>query len=296
MSGYEHVHPKFRHVLLESDAERLNFLKRERWVDYDTALSVLRYLEELLTMPKRNRMPNLLIVGESDNGKTTLIKRFFRTHGEGRVADGSVAVRPIVLVQATPGTTQKDIYLAILGRFHAPHRHTDRTSLLRAQVVHLFQEHRVRMLIVDEFHSILNGPRVRQRECVDALKFLCNELNIPIVGVGTDAVLQVLTTDDQHVRRFDKAVLPVWRPDKRFQKLVAGYERALPLKKPSGLGTPELAARLHAHSAGILGETVKLIERSAAEAITSGAERIDRAIIDHAAKPRDPEDGFRQII
>ena len=41
------------------------------------------------------------------------------------------------------------------------------------------------MLVIDELHNILAGSPARQREFLALLRFLGNELRIPIVGVGT---------------------------------------------------------------------------------------------------------------
>ncbi|MBP6918808.1 MAG: TniB family NTP-binding protein [Legionellaceae bacterium] len=37
-------------------------------------------LEALISHPKRQRMPNLLIVGPTNNGKSMIIEKFRRTH------------------------------------------------------------------------------------------------------------------------------------------------------------------------------------------------------------------------
>lgn len=70
MPHYEHIHPKFRHVMELSDSERIDFIRSARWIGYNRAKEIFVQLEDLLTFPKRPRMPNLLIVGESNNGKT----------------------------------------------------------------------------------------------------------------------------------------------------------------------------------------------------------------------------------
>ena len=55
------------------DAERIARIRAERWIGYSRAREALAKLEELLTHPVRQRMPNLLLIGPTNNGKSMLI-------------------------------------------------------------------------------------------------------------------------------------------------------------------------------------------------------------------------------
>jgi len=55
---------------------RINFINSEHWINYTQAQHVLTKLRNLINFPKRSRMPNLLILSPTNNGKTMLIKRF----------------------------------------------------------------------------------------------------------------------------------------------------------------------------------------------------------------------------
>eukprot|EP01030_Chromulinospumella_sphaerica_P000028 gene28-33_t len=93
---YLHVHEQFRYVCELSDAQRIAFLDEPRWVGYSHAKFVMDTLLGLMNKPKRPRMPNLLLVGDSNNGKTTIIRRFEKLCGTGYVDEESEAVRPIL--------------------------------------------------------------------------------------------------------------------------------------------------------------------------------------------------------
>ena len=45
---------------------------------------------------------------------------------------------------------------------------------------------------------------------MNAIKYLCNALQLPIVLSGTKDAVRILHTDPQHASRFDVAELPVW--------------------------------------------------------------------------------------
>lgn len=153
----------------------------------------------------------------------------------------------------------------------------------------------VRMLIIDELHSLLAGTPKQQSAVMNALKTLCNELCIPIVGVGTSEAVLILHTDPQHASRFEVARLPTWVLDKEFQRLLASFERILPLQKPSKLHKQELAMRLHAISEGNIGNLHRLLIECATEAIKSGEEQITLPIIE-SKKWLQPTRGIRELF
>lgn len=295
MNEFEHIHPDFRHIMMFSDKERINFLDEPRWIGYQTAQQIMDTLQGLLQKPTRPRMPNLLLVGDSNNGKTTVIRRFRDLCGQGYVNEEAEPVKPIIVSEAPPSADEKSLYISILERFFTPYRATDPVSKLRYQVIHLFRACHVRMLVIDEFHSLLTGSAVKQREVMNAIKLLCNELAIPIVGVGTREAVRVLHTDPQHASRFDVMSLPAWELNQDFQRLLAGFEKVLPLKNSSKLHQPELAIILHAISEGNIGNLHRLLVECAKEAITGGKEHIDTAIIEGKAWVR-PTRGIREVI
>jgi hypothetical protein len=295
MSDIDHIHPDFRHILNLSQQERLEFLDAPRWIGYQTAQHMIDSLQGLIQKPKRPRMPNLLIVGDSNNGKTTIIHRFVELCGQGYVNEDSEPVKPIIFAEAPPSADEKGLYMSILERFFTPYRASDPTAKLRYQVIHLFRACHVRMLIIDEFHSLLTGSPIKQREVMNAIKLLCNELAIPIVGVGTREAVRVLHTDPQHASRFDVLSLPAWQLNQDFQRLLASFEKILPLQKPSRLHQPELASLFHTISGGNLGDLHRLLVECARDVIHSGTEQITRSTVESKAWVR-PTRGVREIV
>ncbi|MDA8152966.1 MAG: TniB family NTP-binding protein [Acidithiobacillus sp.] len=295
MMDIAHIHPEFRHVLGMSDKDRMAFLDEPRWIGYGQANRLVETLRGLMEKPVRPRMPNLLIVGDSNNGKTTIIRRFYKLHGEGFVDENAESIRPIILTEAPPSADEKGLYIAILERFRTTSRATNPASKLRYQVIHLMRDCHVRLMVIDEFHSLLTGTKTKQREVMNAIKLLCNELAIPIVGVGTREAVRVLHTDPQHASRFDVVILPPWELNPEFQQLVASFEQVLPLKKPSLLSQSEIVTMLFAISEGNLGNLHRLLVECAVEAIKTGTEKIDKSIIEGKQWLR-PTHGIRNLM
>lgn len=292
---YSHIHEKFRHWVSCDNAERLEFLQEPRWVSYPVAEKIMDNLLGLMHAPKRPRMLNLLIIGDSNNGKTTLIHRFYNLHGNSYINADNESIKPIIMAEAPPSANEKELYISILERFFAPYRSSDSTAKLRYQVIHLFREFRVSMLIIDEFHTLMIGTSRQQRTIMNAIKTLCNELQIPIVGVGIKVAIQSIQTDPQYASRFDVAELPLWKLDTDFQNLLHQFEGILPLRKPSNLHRPELATLIYTISNGNLGDVHRLLMECAKQAINTGTEQITLEVIQNNAWLQ-PTRGIRKII
>lgn len=312
---HSHLAPAFRHVANLPDKDRLRFLEAPRWLQYPAATAILDELERLFDMPKRHRMPNLLIVGDANNGKTTLVRHFAGRHPE-YIDDGAVeavepvtvagrrpnhidewavdAVKPVIVAEAPPSADERGLYVSLLERSAAPYKASLHVSQLRYQAIETLRSCRTKVLVIDEFHSLLTGTATKQREAMNAIKLLCNELAIPIVGVGTAEAVQVLHHDPQHASRFDVLPLPLWTLSREFQVLLASFESVLPLRQPSNIGHPELAATIHSICDGNIGNLHRLLIQCATDAIRSGAERITKDIVQDNSWLR-PTDGIREL-
>ena len=285
MNAYDHINPEFRNVLEQSDIKRMMFAEDSRWIEYPKAETILRRLDWLMQIPKRTRMPCMLLIGEPNNGKTTLVEKFYERNGKGYINDKGDPVKPVILAESPPLADERSLHLSLLDHFHAPHRPTALVSILRREAIRWFEKCNVKMLIIDEFHSLLNGRGRSLFEVMSVIRTFCNTLRIPIVGVGTRDAVQVLHNDEQHVSRF-KIIeeLPLWNMGPEFLELLDMFEQILPLKKQSNLQRPELAPSLFAYSGGNLGNLRDLLVECTKEAITRGTEQIDKALLDSTAK------------
>src|SRR3990172_1005677 len=75
-----HLIPSAHKMAMLPAIERIQRIRVERWIGYPKAMAVLDKLEALLNWPSKQRMPNLLIVGATNNGKSMIIEKFRRTH------------------------------------------------------------------------------------------------------------------------------------------------------------------------------------------------------------------------
>ncbi|WP_372178010.1 TniB family NTP-binding protein [Xanthomonas axonopodis pv. phyllanthi] len=261
-------------------AERIERIRSPRWIGYPRTKSIIAKLEDLLTWPKSHRMPNLLLVGDTNNGKTMLVQRFRSLHPAHDNPQGQGVRVPVLAIQAPPTPDEGRFYNAILELLFAPYKPNDRVDKKQAQVVKLLRYVGLQMLVIDEIHHILAGNLNRQRTFLNVIKYLGNELQVPIVGVGTKDAFRAIQTDPQLANRFEPALLPRWTFDADFLRLLASFERMLPLAEPSNLHDTSFATKLFSLSEGYLGELSTLLTLAGTAAVESGRERIDAKLIE----------------
>ncbi len=218
-------------------------------------------------------------MGDTNAGKTMIANRFAQLHPGDDNADGETAIVPVLAIQAPPGPDEGRFYNTILEALFAPYNPRERVAEKQIQVLRILKQIGLRLLIIDEIHNVITGPVNKQRLFLNVLKYLGNDLQIPIVGLGTKEALRAIQADPQLANRFEPAALPRWRLDQKFQMLLASFERVLALRQPSRLANEPLARKLLALSEGSLGELSALLTAAAVYAVKSGTERIDETVL-----------------
>jgi hypothetical protein len=280
--AYAHLHASVRAIAEESGEARVRRIRTDRWVSYARAELALASMEDLLSFPKRTRMPNLLLVGPTNNGKTMIVEKFRRAHPATPASEteSGAAQVPVLRVQMPAGPDEPRFFGAILDELGFPHMLTDRVSKRQDAALRMMRETQVRILVIDEVHNILSGSRLQQRRLLNLLRWLGNELQISLIAVGTAEALHAVQSDDQLANRFEPVGLPPWREGSEYQQLLNTLEAVLPLRHPSDLSEAEIAHKILAKAEGILGEIVSVVSRAAVRAVSSGAEAITADLID----------------
>ena len=279
MSEVAHLSQAAQAALMLPDDQRIARISGARWIGYTRAQELLTKLDDLLAYPCQPRMPNLLLYGATGNGKTMIISRFISRHPAQDNPEGEAAVVPVLAVQAPPLPSESRLYDTILEAVYAPYRPRDHVSKKQFQILRILRGIKTRMLVIDEIHHVLVGSTAQQRVVMNAVKYLSNELQIPLVGVGTLEAIRAIQADPQLASRFHRAELPLWRMGQEYRKLLASFERMLPLKRPSQLAREPLATTLLAMTEGTIGELSTLLKTAAIYAMRTGAERIDASVL-----------------
>lgn len=268
-----HLHPAYREAARLPSAERVHRIRADRWIGYPKAVAAVERLEMLFDWPRKQRMPNLLLIGPTNNGKSMIVERFRRQHPPLTEADRESI--PVLCMQMPSEPSTLRFYTAMLAALGAPLRPRQRLAEVERLALSLLREVGVRMLVIDELHNVLAGPGGTRREFLNLLRFLGNELRIPLVGVGTREAYLAVRSDDQLENRFEPFILPTWDAGGETRSLLASFAASFPLHAPSFIDTEDMAQYLLARSEGTIGELARLLTAAAVAAVESGEERIN---------------------
>lgn len=269
-----HLLPGAQVVARLPGVERVALVRADRWIGYSRAADTLQRLGQLYTWPTKQRMPNLLLIGPTNNGKSMIIEKFRRTHPP--VSNPEHEDIPVLVVQMPSEPSVTRFYVSLLAALGTPLRPRTRLAELERIALSVMRSVGVRVLVIDELHNILAGGSVGRREFLNLLRFLGNELRIPLVGVGTHEAYLAVRSDDQLENRFEPIALPRWEPNEETCSLLASFVTSFPLRRRSDIATIDMARYLLTRSEGTIGELTHLLSDAAIAAIESGEERINR--------------------
>ena len=237
MSGYDHLLPTYRRQAALPDAERIAWIRADRWLDFEQARGALARLENLLAYPPRDRMPCLLIYGDTGMGKTKIIRKFLRDHPASFGKATGVTAMPVVAMQMPAEPIERDIYGELLVSLGISGPVDGATDRQKEMCRGLLRSMGIRMLIIDEVHAMLAGSFRQQRIFLNAIRFLANDLKAPLVCAGTDLARQSLLTDPQLAERFETLHLRRWADDRFLTQLLSSL--GAPPAAPAPLGAED---------------------------------------------------------
>lgn len=274
---------------------RIEHIKKGAFVLYDSAEALLNEMESLLTLPKSNRPPNLLIVGRSNNGKTEILKEFEQKHLPEEQRSGEVTHAPVVFVQAPPNPDSRLFLDRALRRFGVEARRSATDNDKLQLMLNLLEACGTRVLMIDEIHSILAGPVHRRDAVLNTFKYLSNESGVSIVAAGTKVARDELLAVSELKSRFQIRYLTRWKVDRDFRYLLQRLESMLPLREESDLSNYQMAQAIFGLSEECIGGAARAVREAAVKALECGQERITLEIVEsmHQSRKSSEEDGDR---
>lgn len=266
----------------EADQERINELTRlrkEARIPYPRAKEIFKRLNELMKSTPESRPPWVLVYGKTNNGKSTLDRWFTSLNEPDPNPQGEATRAPVVSIEVE-GPNIGEAYDEMLDKVGALFRTRDRKEVKKYQVLTTLKAVGTRLLVIDELNTAIVGNGQKPREFLNALKYISNTLEISIVAFGTDEARSAIRLDPQIENRTEFMQLPLWKEGDDFLRLLANFEKLLPLREPPDLQHPTLATKLYSMSEGYIGELAAVLFKAAKLAIETQKERIDSALLD----------------
>lgn len=191
-----------RWVAEAGEEERIQYSRSDRWITYPRAKSILDRMEELLAYPRNSRMPSLLVVANAGMGKTQIDERFCRVHAPHFDEENHRSTTPVVSMQMPAAATDRLFYMTLIRSIGGVFSPRISTAEAMCMALQLYKELGVRLLIFDEAHNMLAGTFRDQRRILTQLRYVSNELRLPLVCFGVSAAREAIASDPQLARRF----------------------------------------------------------------------------------------------
>jgi hypothetical protein len=147
-----HLHEAAQLIARLPAEERLRYVRADRWIGDTRATAALEQMETLLAWPAKQRMPNLLLIGPTNNGKSMIVEKFRRAHPPAS-HPGREEI-PVLVVQMPSEPSVGRFYTALLAATGAPMRSRYQLADLEQLVLRLLRAASVRMLVIDELHNV----------------------------------------------------------------------------------------------------------------------------------------------
>ena len=272
--------PQFRKYLEMSDEERIYFIQKDKWIDYPLANKVLLKMQDIFNAPKSIRSRGMLLYGDSNNGKTAILKKFYRDFSKEEYIDEDgdlIHLMPIVYVISESSSDESIMFSKILSAMNVPVNHKEKVTKKKEEVIYNLGIMKTKLIIIDEIQNVLQGPYNKMTQLITSLKTLNNTTAIPIILAGTQDAMSAISIDNQTKSRFKPLELPNWNNDENFSRFITTIEAMLPLKKASNLyQNYELLTYLHELSNGCIGEVIDILKDASIYAIRTKSEKITK--------------------
>lgn len=280
----DHLCTDARAALELPKPERIAFSRQDRWVGYTRAEQILRQIDDLLLYPRTMRMPCLLVVGRSNNGKSSIVEQVPRRHpfliGEDGKPTFSISW---IAMPATP--TESSFWSEVLLSLNIAHRVQERADVKRLSAIDAMRHAGTRLLMIDEMNHLANAGKDAGAILAE-IKNATTALRIPILGTGTPAAMNALRSEPQLMTRFEPIVLERWTLSVEYLRFLTSYEKFLPLGERSNLASKELAPMIYGMAGDVIGGTVDLLKEATVFAIETGSERIDAKLLNRFRQTR----------
>lgn len=254
-------------MLTGTEDERIEFIRKNRWFGYAAAREALETMERLLDYPEVTRPLNFLLIADTNNGKTTIVERFEALHPATDDPHAARAERPVVLIRCPSVPDENRFYNHMLKALGALFKVTDDVDKKLFQIENTLKKLGTRVLIFDEIDNSIAGTLTKRHQLLNALRGLGKAIGRPIVFTGTFDSLLALRDSRPMQNRFPPQVLPKWELNEEFLELLVSFEKTLPLRKASDLGSEDLAPLLFVMSGGLIGELSNILKLAAEVAV-----------------------------
>jgi hypothetical protein len=236
----------------------------------------------------------MVLEGMTGTGKSTLVKTYAEAHLRYETASGTKI--PVFYVETPSPVTVKGMAARMLEVMGDPAAHKGPLWSMNARLAHFIKACEVQIVILDDFHHLIDKERNRVLETVsDWLKVLIKETGVPFLVIGIEGKVElILRANSQLSRLFAvrETLEPFqWDPSdedgiKHFASFVKCVEKGIGIPLSDELPRVEFLQRLHYATGGVVGNVMNLLRFAALLAQVQGADTMTLTILNRAFEKR----------
>ena len=255
------------------------------WIDYPVAVNCLKNLLLLFQQPPppsvgidasvhtatggdlKHRYQGMMLVGDTGNGKTEILRRFKRIIDSRVVGETTIQIdnkmitlHPVVYIE-TPAMSAKYLFRSILDQMNFPYPNSISGDELLARVIVCLKLARVQMLMLDEFQNILVEDRPNHERLMSKLLYISNSIGLSLVLAGTPEIDTAVASYPSLMNRLFPFDIPEWENDTNFQSLLKTMAAKHKIVCNPPLEDPRVSNLIYHHTEGRIGEVANLLFR-----------------------------------
>jgi hypothetical protein len=280
-SQYPHLDPSILVLADGPNEDRAKRILSDITVYHPNFVGLLNEAEWMVREPRRSRARGIFVSANPGMGKTLLAKELSRMFPLlNRSIDGEQQPAKCAVQISMSGARQtKAILNRILEATGAPITRSVTVGDQEIAVAAHLRRLNCGLLVLDEMQDLGGARAGEQVRVLEVIKYLMNELSLPVVALGTESATTPFKSDPHLAARFEVHALPTWKVGDDLADFLNAYERFLPLKKASDLSKDSMQELLVKKSAGTTDGVLRCIRRAALWAIVEGGEKITMELV-----------------
>jgi len=222
----------------------------------------------------------LLLIGDINTGKTTLVVKFMNyCELIAKQEDEKYSENDVIYIETPVHASFKRMFASLLERLNGNNQaklvkdiHTDRLIDL---VIKELRRRKVKILFIDEIQILVKASLDDKEDILNGFKKLANQSQTRLILVGTPQATELFKGTRWVDERFRALVLPKWKVNEEYIDLLfsiyQAYVEYLPdwdLVNKQGMVNEITARHLHEMSDGRLGKLIQIIRTAAVHALS----------------------------
>lgn len=274
-----HLVPAAERQLALPTNERLHAIMADRFVAHERHAVFVDECHDLYRAPPMLRPGVLMFWGGCGAGKTVLATRMLHAPPRPGVPVTAIPLIPILGIDFRNLDAAEEFRTRMLGALGCPDPGLTRPAGRFDMMLDLLRFAGTRLLVIDNFHGILNLPLREIRRTLASILQLMDAARVPLVLLARPDAVAALRREPDLAARLTQRHLPSWKADQYLANYLAALASTLPLQKPSNLTSAAVMRALVTDSRGSLGIITDRVKAAAVMAVKNGSERVTADLI-----------------